>query len=293
MCFCIANASGLFIWQCQTDQQRRFALKDKPDRFLPKLIRNKILPLHSPLFIILVMSTISGKSRGRTLFLHKGLNLIPWREDLFKLRGYQGGSERPSLEENCDAQSGSSVFSAFGLIREAWRTTRLHKNKRTQENMSVLRQVLGLILIILICFGVVWIGSSATMPSIPNWYASLRKPSWTPPNWLFSPVWTFLYLSMAVAAWLVWRRVGLLGAALPLALFGIQLGLNLAWSIIFFGLKNIGLAMVDIVLLWLAIAATTFAFWRVSVLAGWLFVPYLAWVTFAAVLNFSIWNMNR
>lgn len=167
------------------------------------------------------------------------------------------------------------------------------QNERTQENMSVLRQVLVLILIILICFGVAWIGSSATMPSIPNWYASLRKPNWTPPNWLFSPVWTFLYLSMAVAAWLVWRRAGLLGAALPLALFGIQLGLNLAWSIIFFGLKNIGLAMVDIVLLWLAIAATTFAFWRVSVLAGWLFVPYLAWVTFAAVLNFSIWNMNR
>jgi benzodiazapine receptor len=159
--------------------------------------------------------------------------------------------------------------------------------------MSVLRQVLGLIIIISICFGVAWIGSFFTMPSIPNWYASLRKPNWTPPNWLFGPVWTFLYLSMAVAAWLVWRCVGLLGAALPLALFGIQLGLNLAWSIIFFGLKNIGLAMLEIVLLWLAIAATTFAFWRVNVLAGWLFVPYLAWVTFAAVLNFSVWNMNR
>jgi benzodiazapine receptor len=159
--------------------------------------------------------------------------------------------------------------------------------------MSTLRQVLGLILLVLVCFAVAGIGSSATIPSIADWYAGLRKPGWTPPAWLFGPVWTALYLSMAVAAWLVWRRVGLSGAAVPLAVFGLQLALNLAWSIIFFGRNNIGLALVDIVLLWLAIVATIFAFRHVSVLAGWLLVPYLIWVTFAAALNFSIWSMNR
>ena len=159
--------------------------------------------------------------------------------------------------------------------------------------MSLFRQVLGLLLLVLVCFAVAGIGSFVTTPSIADWYAGLRKPEWTPPAWLFGPVWTVLYLSMAVAAWLVWRRVGLSGAAVPLAVFGMQLALNLVWSIIFFGLNNIGLALVDIVLLWLAIVATIFAFRHVSVLAGWLLVPYLIWVTFAAALNLSIWSMNR
>ena len=159
--------------------------------------------------------------------------------------------------------------------------------------MSLQRQVLGLILFVLVCFAVAWIGSSATMPSVADWYTGLRKPGWTPPAWLFGPVWTALYLSMAVAAWLVWRRVGLSGAAVPLAIFGMQLALNLAWSIIFFGRNNIGLALADIVLLWLAIVATIFAFRQVSDLAGWLLVPYLVWVTFAAALNSRIWTMNR
>ena len=158
--------------------------------------------------------------------------------------------------------------------------------------MSILRQVLMLLLIIFICFAVAGIGSRVTMPSVANWYTGLRKPNWTPPDWLFGPVWTVLYLSMAVAAWLVWRCVGLSGAALPLAVFGIQLALNFAWSIIFFGRNNIGLALVDIVLLWLAIVATILVFRQVSILAGWLLVPYLVWVTFAAALNFSIWRMN-
>ena len=159
--------------------------------------------------------------------------------------------------------------------------------------MSTFRQVLGLIFLVLVCFAVAGIGSTTTMPSIADWYAGLRKPAWTPPSWLFGPVWTVLYLSMAVAAWLVWRRFGFSGAAVPLAVFGLQLGLNLAWSLIFFGWNNIGLALVDIVLLWLAIVATIFSFRHVSVLAGWLLVPYLIWVTFAAALNFSIWSMNR
>ncbi|MDQ3651178.1 MAG: tryptophan-rich sensory protein, partial [Acidobacteriota bacterium] len=97
-------------------------------------------------------------------------------------------------------------------------------------------QWLGLVVSIVICFGVAALGSLATDPNIDGWYAALRKPSWNPPNWIFGPVWSMLYLLMAVAAWLVWRRRGFAGASLlPLALFGIQLVLNGLWSVLFFG----------------------------------------------------------
>lgn len=148
---------------------------------------------------------------------------------------------------------------------------------------------LALVVLIAICFSAAGIGSLATTPNIPNWYAGLAKPSWTPPSWLFGPVWSVLYLSMAVAAWLVWRR----GNALkPLTLFAVQLAFNAAWSWLFFGLHNPGMAFVDIVLLWAAIAATMVAFWFRSAVAGILFVPYLSWVSFAAVLNFTLWRLN-
>jgi len=159
--------------------------------------------------------------------------------------------------------------------------------------MSPFRQALGLAFFILLCFAVAGIGSSFTMPSVGDWYREISKPDWTPPSWLFGPVWTVLYLMMGVAAWLVWRRTGLCRVGVPLGIFGVQLALNLLWSIIFFGLHNPGLAFVEIVLLWLAILATILAFLRVSRLAGWLLVPYILWVTFASVLNFTIWNMNR
>jgi translocator protein len=148
---------------------------------------------------------------------------------------------------------------------------------------------LALIVLIVACFAVAGLGGMATTPSIPNWYACLAKPSWTPPSWLFGPVWSFLYLSMAVAAWLVWRKGN---AQVPLILFAVQLAFNLAWSWLFFGLHSPGAGFVDIVLLWVAIAATMLAFWRRSPVAGMLFVPYLAWVSFAAVLNFAIWRLN-
>jgi len=125
-----------------------------------------------------------------------------------------------------------------------------------------------------------------------EWFAQLAKPSWNPPSWIFAPVWTFLYICMAVAAWLVWRRKGLVAAANPIALWIVQLGLNSVWTWFFFGMHNPGLAFADIVALWLAIVATLVLFWRVSPAAGWLFVPYLAWVSFAAVLNFTLWRMN-
>jgi translocator protein len=151
---------------------------------------------------------------------------------------------------------------------------------------------LALVILLILCFTVAGVGGLITAPSIPNWYASLAKPSWTPPGWIFGPVWSVLYLSMAVAAWLVWRQAGLARAAVPMALFGIQLLLNALWSWLFFGVHSPGAAAVDIVLLWIAIAATMVAFWHRSTLAGMLFVPYLVWVSFASALNLAIWRLN-
>lgn len=125
-----------------------------------------------------------------------------------------------------------------------------------------------------------------------EWYASLQKPSWNPPGWVFGPVWTALYTMMAVAAWLVWKRGGFSAQRRARALFCAQLILNAAWTPLFFGLQQPGLAFAEIVVLWLAIAATLVAFHRVSRAAAWLLAPYLAWVSFAAALNFTLWRLN-
>lgn len=151
---------------------------------------------------------------------------------------------------------------------------------------------IGLIVLLVVCFAAAGIGGAATTSKIPGWYAALTKPSWNPPNWIFGPVWSALYCCMAVAAWLVWRQHGLAGARLPLALFSVQLFLNVLWSCLFFGLQNPGLAFAEVLLLWASIAATMVLFWRRSAVAGILFVPYLAWVSFASVLNFTIWQLN-
>jgi translocator protein len=137
--------------------------------------------------------------------------------------------------------------------------------------------------------------SAATLGALfspGEWYAALAKPSWNPPAWLFGPVWSALYTMMAVAAWLVWKRGGFAAQRTPLALFLVQLALNAAWSPLFFGLQWPGVAFAEILLLWLAIVATLVSFLRVNKVAGWLLAPYLAWVTFAAVLNFTLWRMN-
>ncbi|MCA1566666.1 MAG: tryptophan-rich sensory protein [Acidobacteria bacterium] len=156
-------------------------------------------------------------------------------------------------------------------------------------------QWIGLACAVVACFAAAGIGSLYTTPAIPVWYASLQKPAWNPPNWLFGPVWTLLYLSMAVAVWLVWRERGFTAGAggLPLALFAVQLILNALWSIIFFGWKRPGLALVEIFFLWAAIFATMLSFWRISLIAAWLMWPYLLWVTFAGFLNLTIWKLNR
>lgn len=120
------------------------------------------------------------------------------------------------------------------------------------------------------------------------WFEALQKPAWNPPSWVFAPVWTVLYAMMAVAAWLVWRA----GARRALLVWLVQLALNAAWSWLFFGLERPDLAFVDIVVLWIAIALTLAAFARVSRFAALLLAPYLAWVTFATVLNGAIWHLN-
>lgn len=126
-----------------------------------------------------------------------------------------------------------------------------------------------------------------------EWYESLRKPSWNPPGWLFGPVWSLLYMAMAVAAWLVWREGGWAAQKKPLSLYMIQLALNALWTPLFFRFQRPDLALINIVLLWFMIVFTGFAFARVSKLAGGLFVPYGLWVSFATILNFTLWWMNR
>lgn len=124
------------------------------------------------------------------------------------------------------------------------------------------------------------------------WYATLTKPAWNPPAAVFAPVWTVLYASMGVAAWLVWRRAGFVGARAALAAFGVQLVLNALWSYLFFGLHRPGVALADIGALWIVILVVAVLFWRVDWRAGALMVPYLAWVGFASCLNFVLWRLN-
>lgn len=151
------------------------------------------------------------------------------------------------------------------------------------------RRGLALLVSLALTFGAAALGAFF-MPG--EWYASLAKPSWNPPSWVFGPVWTTLYTLMAVAAWLVWQRGegGVRRRALGLYLG--QLVLNAAWTPLFFGLHLLGVALVEMLLLWVAIVATIAAFHRVHRLAAWLLVPYLAWVSFAAFLNFTLWRLN-
>jgi tryptophan-rich sensory protein len=138
-----------------------------------------------------------------------------------------------------------------------------------------------------------FIGTLFTTPSITTWYAALTHPAFSPPNWVFAPVWTLLYLLIGIAAYLVWKAGGnRKDVRAALIIFVIQLALNAGWSIIFFGQHNPGGALIDIGLLWLAILATILTFYKVSKRAAYLLLPYIAWVTFAAYLNYAIWTLN-
>ncbi|MEI7822883.1 MAG: TspO/MBR family protein [Verrucomicrobiota bacterium] len=155
--------------------------------------------------------------------------------------------------------------------------------------MSRGKMILGLCGWLLLCFAAASPGA-VFMPG--EWFAALKKPAWNPPSWIFGPVWTALYAMMAAAAWLVWQRGGWKEQRKPLLIFLAQLALNALWTPLFFGLHRPGVAFAEIVLLWLAIVATLVAFRPVNRTAAWLLVPYLAWVSFAAVLNGTLWRLN-
>ncbi len=150
----------------------------------------------------------------------------------------------------------------------------------------MMKKWLVLAALLVLCLAVGGGAGFLTAQSVVTWFPTLVKPSFNPPSWLFAPVWTTLYIMMAVAAWLAWLRKG------SLVLFYVQLALNFVWSLLFFGLQSPVLALVDIVVLWTTILLTLLAFWKVDVRAGWLMAPYLAWVSFASVLNASIWWLN-
>jgi benzodiazapine receptor len=159
----------------------------------------------------------------------------------------------------------------------------------TKNPQTGLASWMGLAFWLGACFAAAWVGSQF---SAGQWYERLTKPALTPPSWVFGPVWTLLYTMMGVAAWLVWKRHGFAGVAQSLWLFLLQLALNVLWSYLFFGLKNPGLAFLDIVVLWLAILATIIAFFRHYRPAGQLLLPYLLWVSFAVYLNLQFWRLN-
>jgi benzodiazapine receptor len=155
------------------------------------------------------------------------------------------------------------------------------------------RDIVKLVVSIVACQCAGLIGSVFTTPAIPTWYAALEKPFFTPPSWLFAPAWITLYLLMAVAAFLVWRQgFAREGVKCALIVFLVQLVLNALWSVVFFGLHSPLYGMVVILALWVAIVVTIIKFFRLSVAAGSLMLPYILWVSFASALNIAIWVLN-
>jgi benzodiazapine receptor len=164
---------------------------------------------------------------------------------------------------------------------------------REFEDMSG-PDIIKVIISIVACEGTGGIGAIFTTPAIPTWYAGLKKPTFTPPNSVFGPIWITLYLLMGIAVFLVWREgLSQEGVTIAFAIFWAQLVLNILWSAIFFGLKSLFGGMVMILLLWIAILINIITFFGVSPLAGWLLIPYIIWVSIAANLNVQIWKLNR
>lgn len=154
---------------------------------------------------------------------------------------------------------------------------------------------LALAISLIACLSAGLLGTFATTQGIPVWYQTLNKPSWNPPNWLFGPVWTLLYVMMGTAAWMIWEASSEQSRGrrtLALMVFAGQLILNALWSWLFFGWRLVGVAAGEIGLLWLMTAATLWIFFKIRKAAGWLLVPYLAWLTFAGALNIAIWRLN-
>lgn len=150
-----------------------------------------------------------------------------------------------------------------------------------------------LLISIIVCEAAGIIGSIFTSPSIPTWYANIARPSFSPPNWVFGPVWTILFALMGIAFYMIWKK-GFDKKEVRMAalVFGFQLVLNIFWSIIFFGLESPGLAFAEVIFLWIAILATIISFYRIDKTAGYILIPYILWVSFAAFLNYNIWVLN-
>ena len=158
-----------------------------------------------------------------------------------------------------------------------------------------MNKYIKILIFVLTCVAIGYLSGQVTQSSIKTWYPDLVKPSFNPPNWIFAPVWGLLYIMMGIAAGLVWSRIDFEREAVRKALifFVIQLALNSLWSFLFFGLKNPMLAGIEIVLLWLMIYETYIKFGKIDKIAGYLFIPYILWVSLAAVLNASIWWFNK
>jgi translocator protein len=153
-------------------------------------------------------------------------------------------------------------------------------------------KALQLIISIVICQLAGVVGSIFTMSAIPTWYATLKKPSFNPPNWIFGPVWLTLYTMMGVSLFLVWQKRAVVNVWPAVIFFLIHLGINALWSVVFFGQKNISGALIIIVVLWLMIVGAIFLFWRIDRTAAYLLIPYLLWVSFASALNYGIGRLN-
>jgi benzodiazapine receptor len=158
-----------------------------------------------------------------------------------------------------------------------------------------MQKILRIVVVLMTCLVVGYLSGMVTRDSITTWYPKLVKPSFNPPNWIFAPVWTILYIMMGVAGGMVWNRMEQDAENVKKAFmfFIIQLALNAIWSLLFFYLHNPFLSLIEIVLLWLLIFETYTQFKKIDKVAGMLLVPYLAWVSFAMVLNGSIWWLNR
>lgn len=158
-----------------------------------------------------------------------------------------------------------------------------------------MNKVTKILSVVVTCLVIGYFSGIVTQSAITTWYPTLIKPSFNPPNWIFAPVWSTLYIMMGIAAGLVWDRIDLESELVKKALvvFAIQLALNALWSYLFFGLHNPMLAGIEIVILWLMIFETYTQFYKINKIAAYLLLPYLAWVSFAMVLNISIWWLNK
>jgi tryptophan-rich sensory protein len=158
-----------------------------------------------------------------------------------------------------------------------------------------MNKITRILTVVVTCLAIGYFSGIVTRSSITTWYPTLVKPTFNPPNWIFAPVWSMLYVMMGVAAGLVWSKIESDKEAVKKALvvFAIQLALNALWSYLFFGLHNPLLAGLEIIILWLMIYETYIQFAKINKIAGFLLIPYLLWVSFATVLNGSIWWLNR